>query len=90
MDSPGYHFNRAVSFGNHRHLKAVVPGKILGDNFPLLLTLHTELDCEATLDLNNTGPKPIINGAGERIPGGQIPGVVMFVIFSSQSARVKV
>lgn len=82
MDSPGYHFNRAVSFGNHRHLKAVVPGKILGDNFPLLLTLHTELDCEATLDLNNTGPKPIINGAGERIPGGQIPGVVMFMVYS--------
>lgn len=82
MDYPVYHFNRAISHGTHRHLLAWVPGKVLVDNFPLLLTLHTELDCEATLDLNRTGPKPIINGAGERIPGGQVPGVVMLLVYS--------
>ena len=82
MDYPVFHFNRAISHGTHRHLRAWVPGKVLVDGFPLLLTLHTELDCEATLDLNETGPKPIINGAGERIPGGQIPGVVMLMVYS--------
>lgn len=82
MSDPVFHFNRAYSYGTHRHLKATVPGKVLGDDFPLLLTLHTELDCDATLDLNDSGPKPIINGAGERIPGGQVPGAIMLMVYS--------
>lgn len=82
MDDPVFHFNQAYSTGTHRHLKAFVPGKVLGDKFPLLLTLHTELDCDATLDLNNSGPRPIINGAGERIPGGQIPGAILLMVYS--------
>lgn len=81
---PVPHLNRAISNGTHRHLIAHIPHKKLVNNFPLLLTLHTELDFEPTLDLNESGPKPIINGAGERIPGGQVPGAVLFMVYSEE------
>lgn len=78
------HLNRCYSSGTHRHLKVFIPNLVLVDNLPLLLTLHTELDCEATLDFNHSGPKPIINGAGERIPGGQIPGAIILLVYSER------
>lgn len=84
LDYPVPHLNRAFSFGTHRHLIAFIPKKELVDNFPLLLTLHTELDAEPTLNFNNTGPKPIVNAAGERIPGGQIPGAILFMVYSEK------
>lgn len=82
IDYPISHFNWAHSFGTHRHLKVFMPHKVLVDKFPIMLTLHTELGHEPTLDFNESGPKPIINGAGERIPGGQIPGAVIMMTYS--------
>lgn len=76
------HLNRAKSRGTYRKLEANIPGKILVDGFPLVLTVHTGIECEATLNFNGSGDKPILNCAGDRIPGGQCAGSSMFMVWS--------
>lgn len=76
------HLQHAVSRGTHRHLKANIRKTVLVDGFPLLLRVHTRVECEPTLDFNHSGPKPILSGKGERIPGGQEEGTTMFLIFN--------
>lgn len=78
------HFNHAYSRGTERKLEAHIRNKVLTDGFPLLLTVHTNVECEPTLDFNGSGPKPILSGAGEPIPGGQCEGTTMFMIFSEK------
>ena len=59
------------------HLK----DKVLVDNFALLLTLHIDLECEPTLSFNDSEPQEIISASGDRIPGGQIEGSVILLIW---------
>lgn len=82
LANPLPHLNRARSTGTYRHLEAHIHNKVLVDGFPLLLTVHTNVECEPTLDFNNSGRKPIISGSGDRIPGGQCEGTTMFLIWS--------
>lgn len=82
LDNPLPHLNHARSTGTYRHLEAHIHNKPLVDGFPLLLTVHTNVECEPTLDYNNSGPKYILSGAGDRIPGGQCEGTTMFLIWS--------
>ena len=78
------HLNRAKSYGTNRHLEAHIRNKTLYNGFPLLLTTHTNVECEPTLNFNNSGPKPILSGSGDPIPGGQCEGTVMFLIYSEE------
>jgi len=78
------HFNHAYSRGTERKLEAHIRNKILTDGFPLLLTVHTNVECEPSLDFNGSGPKPILSGAGEPIPGGQCAGTTMFLVYSEK------
>jgi len=82
--SPLRHLNHTRSYGTYRHLEAHIHDKVLCDGFPLLLTVHTNVECEPTLDFNNSGPKPIISGSGDRIPGGQKPGTTMFMVYGEK------
>ncbi|MCM1294984.1 MAG: hypothetical protein NC311_05535 [Muribaculaceae bacterium] len=84
LANPGPHLNRATSTGTYRHLEAHIHNKVLVDGFPLLLKVHTNVECEPTLDFNGSGPKPIISGAGDRIPGGQCEGTTMFLLWSEE------
>lgn len=78
------HLNRAVSEGNHRKLKVRFEKKVLTDNFPLLLTLHTSLECEPSLAFNDGEYYPIISASGDRIPGGQAEGSVIFLVWNER------
>lgn len=78
------HINHAYSRGDERHLEAHIRNTVLLDGFPLLLTVHTTVECEPTLDFNGTGEKPIISGAGEKIPGGQCVGTTMFLVWNEK------
>lgn len=77
-----HHLNTALSYGTSRKLKAKIYDVKLTDGMPLLLTTHTNIECEPTLNFNETGEKHIVTGNGERIPGGQCEGSVMFMIWS--------
>lgn len=78
------HLNRAISYGTYRHLEAHIHNTVLKDGFPLLLTVHTNVECEPTLDFNGSGPKPIVSGSGDRIPGGQCEGTTMLLIWNEK------
>jgi hypothetical protein len=77
----GVHINRALSDGTARALSVRLKKAVLTDGFPLLLTLHTGLECEPTLSFNGDEPKQIISASGDRIPGGQIEGSVILLIW---------
>lgn len=79
------HLNHAVSHGDgHRHLLVNRDDASLVDGYPLLLRLHTNLDTEPTIDFNGSGPKYILNAAGERLSGGQAPGSSMFLLWNEK------
>lgn len=84
LANPLPHLNKAMSTGTYRHLEAHIHNKVLVDGFPLLLRVHTNVECEPTLNFNNSGPKPILSGAGDRIPGGQCAGTTMFLIWNEE------
>jgi len=84
LDSTVLHINRALSDGTARALSVRLKGKVLVDNFPLLLTLHTGLECEPTLSYNGGEPHEIISASGDRIPGGQIEGSVIFLVWKER------
>ena len=81
LDSTVMHINRALSNGSARALSVRFKGKPLVDNFPLMLTLHTGLECEPTLSYNGGEPHEIISASGDRIPGGQMEGTVIFLVW---------
>src|SRR5699024_1353963 len=54
------------------------------DGLPLLLTVHTAIECEPDLDFNGTGPKKIVSGTGDPIPGGQVAGTTVFLVWSKR------
>lgn len=85
--SKGLHFNRAVSSGTYRSLTATIPGTELTDGFPLLLTLHCNLECDPTLSFNGAEPAYIVSGNGDNIPGGQAEGTIMLLVWSEQIQR---
>lgn len=82
LQSRRQHFNRAVSTGTYRNLIVNIPDAVLTDQFPLLLTLHCDLECEPTISFNGSEPAYIVSGDGDRIPGGQAEGTVMFLVWS--------
>lgn len=82
LQSKGIHINKAVSSGTYRNLIVTIPGAVLVDKFPLLLTLHCNLECEPTLSFNGSEPAYIVSGDGDNIPGGQAEGTVLFLVWS--------
>lgn len=76
------HMNHAVSTGTFRELSVTLPDTVLEDGLPLLLTLHTDLECEPTLSFNGSEPAHIVSGNGENISGGQAEGTVIFLVWS--------
>lgn len=84
LDSNIAHLNRALSDGTARALSVRFRDVVLRDNFPLLLTLHTGLECEPTLQFNDGEPHEIISASGDRIPGGQIEGSVIFLVWKER------
>ena len=82
LQSKGIHINKAVSSGTYRNLTVNIPGAVLVDKFPLLLTLHCDLECEPTLSFNGSEPAYIVSGDGSNIPGGQAENTVMFLVWS--------
>ena len=81
------HMNHAVSTGTFRELSVTIRDAVLQDGFPLLLTLHTDLECEPTLSFNGGEPAHIVSGNGENIPGGQAEGTVLFLVWSEMIQR---
>lgn len=81
------HLNRALSSGTARALSVRLKDTALVDGFPLLITLHTNLECDPTLSFNGGDPYPIVTGNGEQIPGGQIEGGVIFVVWSEHDHK---
>ena len=82
LQSKGIHINKAVSSGTYRNLIVNIPGAVLVDKFPLLLTLHCDLECEPTISFNGSEPAYIVSGDGSNIPGGQAENTVMFLVWS--------
>ena len=82
LQNDGVHINHAVSGGTYRDLTVRIPDAVLTDGFPLLLTLHCDLECEPTLSFNGSDPAYIVSGDGDNIPGGQAEGTVMFLVWS--------
>lgn len=82
LSSNQVHMNHAVSAGTYRELTVTIPGTVLEDGFPLMLTLHTNLECEPTLSFNGAEPAHIISADGSNIPGGQLRGSVLFLVWS--------
>ena len=81
LENPVMHLNRALSEGTARALSVHLKDKVLVDNFALLLTLHIDLECEPTLSFNDSEPQEIISASGDRIPGGQIEGSAILLIW---------
>lgn len=81
------HMNSAVSTGTNRELRVYIRDAVLTDCFPLLLTLHTNLECEPTLSFNGSEPAHIVSGNGDNIPGGQEEGSIIFLVWSESIQR---
>ena len=73
------HFNSAVSTGTNRYFEVRKKNEVLVDCYPLLLTLHTSMECEPYLKFNDGEFKEIISASGDRIPGGQAEGTTIFL-----------
>ena len=78
------HINRALSEGTARALSVRLKKTVLVDNFPLLLTLHTNLECAPTLKFNDGEEHEIISASGDTIPGGQQEGTVIFLVWKER------
>lgn len=81
LEDSTQHFNRALSSGSARALSVRLKGKALVDGMPLLITLHTNLEAGPTLSFNGSDPYPILNSKDEIIPGGQVEGSRILVVF---------
>ena len=81
------HLNRALSSGTARALSIKLKDTALVDGLPLLITLHAGLEAEPTLSFNGSEPYPIVTGNGEKVPGGQVEGGVIFVVWSESDLR---
>ena len=77
------HFNSAISTGTNRYLEVRMKNEVLVDTYPLLLTLHTSLECEPYLKFNDGEFKEIISASGDRIPGGQAEGTTIFLVWNA-------
>lgn len=78
------HINRALSSGSARALSVRLKKTVLVDGFPLLITLHTGLEADPKLSFNGGEFYPIVNASGEKIPGGQVEGSIIFVVWSEK------
>lgn len=81
------HVNRALSSGTASALFASCPGVMLVDNLPLLLELHVDLEMEPTLSFNGAAPAPIVTSDGNSIPGGQIAGSSLFLVWNARHKK---
>ena len=83
------HFNHAVTtnihhpnLSTHRYLDVNIENAELVDGFPLLLTTHTKVDAEPMLSFNGGEYYPIVSASGNRIPGGQIAGTTILLVWN--------
>lgn len=81
------HVNRALSSGTATALFAKCPGVMLVDGLPLLLELHVDLELEPTLSFNGSAPAPIVDSNGFTIPGGQIAGSSLFLVWNARHQK---
>lgn len=81
------HMNRALSEGTARALSVHLIDAVLVDDFPLLLTLHTDLECEPTLSFNDGAAYPIVASNGDGIPGGQTRGSAIFLVWKESLSK---
>ena len=84
------HFNRATTtnthhphLSSHRFFDVSIEGVKLVDGFPLLLTMHTKVDAEPSISFNDGEYYPIVSASGNRIPGGQIAGTTILLVWNS-------
>ena len=84
LENDVVHINRALSDGTARALFVRFKNTMLVDNFPLLLTLHTDLECAPTLTFNDGEEHEIISASGDTIPGGQKEGTVIFLVWKER------
>lgn len=84
------HFNHATTtnihhpnLSSHRYLDVNIPDTELADGFPLLLTLHTKVDAEPMISFNDGEYYPIVSASGNRIPGGQIAGTTILLVWNA-------
>ena len=83
--NPHMHMNHAYNIAyDNKHLVAHIHDCPLIDGFPLLLTVNVDVDAEPTLNYNDSGDKPIVSGSGDAIPGGQVPGSTLFLIWNQK------
>lgn len=76
------HMVHATSEGDHWLFRVNVPGTVLSDGLPLIMTLHTNMEANAKISFNDGDPKPIVNASGDEVAGGQIEGSAIFVVWS--------
>ena len=57
-------------------------GFALFDGAPVRFRIHTANGANATLNINGTGAKPLIDGRGNRVPAGYTKGAWIEVIYS--------
>ena len=84
LENDVVHINRALSDGTARALFVRFKNTMLVDNFPLLLTLHTDLECAPTLTFNDGEEHEIISASGDTIPGGQKEGTAIFLVWKER------
>lgn len=84
LENDVVHINRALSEGTARALSVRFKNTVLVDNFPLLLTLHVGLECAPTLQFNDGEPHEIISASGDTIPGGQMEGTAIFLVWKER------
>ena len=84
LENDVVHINRALSDGTARALFVRFKNTVLVDNFPLLLTLHTDLECAPTLTFNDGEEHEIISASGDTIPGGQKEGTAIFLVWKER------
>ena len=82
----GRHVISVTSTGTHRRLNATARGIVPSDGMLLLLTLHTDIDNNPTLNLNETGDIPIVDNYGEPVAGGYHKGHKILLSYSTTNS----
>lgn len=78
------HLNHVTSTGRCDALEVSIPGTKLVDGYSLFITLHTDLECGPTISFNGGEPARIVSTTGDSIPGGQICGSTLFVVWNEK------
>ena len=82
LEDSTMHFYRALSSGSARALSVRLKDKVLVDGLTLLITLHTDLEATPKLIFNDSEAYPIVTAKDEMIPGGQVEGSKILVMYN--------